>query len=184
MPEVGEVDLKFIQDPHDPAKNYYDAILLLHKPGKVFDHDEHNFENPSPNSLQLIMQDYADEVINLTDDSETTFMQHHVYSSYNNNNNDLQFPSHLFMNIVPEWVDDLPQDIDGMKIFKMKCLLREWVQKTSNLWFLKMHSSRRKGLIRTRKVGRCIDNLYCPYYDCPYKLFGKWKEEHFKLPEC
>ena len=63
------------QDPHNPTKIHYDVILLLHKPGQVFDHDEDNFESPSPTSLQLTMQDYADEVIDLTDDSKTTFMQ-------------------------------------------------------------------------------------------------------------
>ena len=79
-----QVHLKFTLDPHNPTKNHYDAILLLHKPVKVFDHDEHNFENPNSASLQLIMQDYADEVIDLTDDSETTFMQHNVNCPYNN----------------------------------------------------------------------------------------------------
>ena len=57
------------------------------------------------------------------------------------------------MNIAPEWVDDLPHDIEGVKIVKMKCLPREWVQKTHDLRFFKMHSLRRKGLIGTRKVG-------------------------------
>ena len=52
-------------------------------------------------------------------------MQHHVNCLYNNNNNDLQFPTHSFMNIAPEWVDNLPEDIDGIKILKMKCLQRE-----------------------------------------------------------
>ena len=37
------------------------------------------------------------------------------------------------MNIVPEWVEDLPQDINGMKSYKMKCSPREWVQKTQDL---------------------------------------------------
>ena len=69
----------------------------------------------------------VEEVTDLTDDSETTFMQCHVYCPYNNNNNKLQFPTHLFMNIAPELVDNLPQDIDGMKIYKLKCLPRESV---------------------------------------------------------
>ena len=85
------------------------------------------------------MQDYEDKVIDLTDDSETKFMQHHVNCPYNNNNNDLQFPTLFFMNTVPGWVDNLPEDIDGKKIFKMKHLLREWVQKTHDLRFFKMH---------------------------------------------
>ena len=60
------------------------------------------------------------------------------------------------MNIAPEWVEDLPQDIDGMNIFKIKYFLREWVEKTQDLRYFKRHSSSRKGLIGTRKVGRCV----------------------------
>ena len=128
------------------------------------------FESPSPTNLLPIMQDDADEVIDLIDDSKTTLMQHHVYCPYNNNDNQLQFLTHLFMNIAPEWVEALPQDRDGMKIYKMKCLPREWVQKSKDLRHFKMHSSRRKGQIGTRKVGRCICNLYCPYGICPFML--------------
>ena len=68
------------------------------------------------------MQDYADELIDLTDISKTTFIQHHVYCPYNSNNNDFQFHTCLFIKIVPECVDDLLEDINGIKIFKMKCL--------------------------------------------------------------
>ena len=38
-----------------------------------------------------------------------------------------------------------------------------------------MHSSRRKDLIGTRKVGRYIGNLYCTYYDCQFKLSAEEK---------
>ena len=47
------------------------------------------------------MQEHKYEVIDLTDESETMLMQHHVYCPYNNNNNTLQFHTHLFMNIAP-----------------------------------------------------------------------------------
>ena len=63
------------------------------------------------------------------------------------NKNDMQFPTHLFINIAPARVDHLPDDIDGMKIFKIKYLPREWVQRTHDLRYFRMHSSRRKGLI-------------------------------------
>ena len=79
-------------------------------------------------------------------------MKHHVYNPYNNNCNDLQFHTHLFMNISPEWVDDLPEDIEGEKIFKIKCLQSEWVEKMHDLRYFMMHSLRRKGLIGTRKM--------------------------------
>ena len=92
-----------------------------------------------------MMQDNADETIDLTDDSETIFMQQHVYCTSKNNNKELQFPTQLVMHITPEWFKDLPQDIDCIKIYKMKCLLREWVQKRQNLRYFRMHSFRTKG---------------------------------------
>ena len=48
---------------------------------------------------------------------------------YNNNNNELQFPTYIIVSILPEWVDDLPRDIHCMKIYEIKCSPREWVQK-------------------------------------------------------
>ena len=95
------------------------------------------------------MQDYVDKVIDLTNDSETTFMQHHVYCPYNNTIMTCNSQLTYLLKRGPEKVDDLPEHIDDMKIFKMKCSLREWVQKTCDLQFFKMHSSRRKGLIGT-----------------------------------
>ena len=82
----------------------------------------------------------------------------------------LKFPTNLFINITPEWVEDLPHDIDDIMIYKMKCLPREWVQKTWDLRYFRMYSLRRKGLIGTRKVGRCIGKLYCPFDNCHFKL--------------
>ena len=85
------------------------------------------------------------------------------------------------MNITPEWVEDLPQDIDGMKIYKIKCLLRELVLKSQDLRYFKMHSLKSKDLIGTQKVGKCISNMYCPYDDCPFKLpaYGKRNTSNF-----
>ena len=39
-----------------------------------------------------------------------------------------------------------------------------------------MHSSRRKEIIGTRKVGRCIKNIYCAYDDCPFKHSAEGKQ--------
>ena len=91
-----EVHLKFTQNSHNPANNHYDAILLFDKHAEICQQDEDNFEMPSPTSLQQIMQDDADEVIDLTDDSKTTVIQHPEFVPYNNNNNELQFTTNLF----------------------------------------------------------------------------------------
>ena len=99
------------------------------------------------------------EVIDLTDKCGTSPMQQLV--SFPCNKNDMQFPTHLFVNIAPEWADHLPDDIDGVKVFKIKWLPRD---------NFRMHSSRKKCLIGTRKGGRCLGNLYFPYNKCAFKI--------------
>ena len=48
-----------------------------------------------------------------------------------------------------------------------------------------MHSLRRKGIIGTRKVGRCIGNCYFPYEKYPFKLSadGERNTLNFKIAE-
>ena len=74
-----EVHLKFMCDLHNPTTNHYDAILLFDKPADLCQQDEDNFEGPNPTSLQPIMQDDADKVSDLTDDSKTTHSHSAVY---------------------------------------------------------------------------------------------------------
>ena len=72
-----------------------------------------------------------------------------------------------------------------MKIFKTKCLPREWVKRTHNHWYFKMHSSRRTVLIGIRKVGRGIGNLYWPFNEYPFKVLagGKRNTSNFQNVE-
>ena len=67
-----EVHLKIYMGPHNLANNHHDFILFFDKPAEISQQDEDDFESPNPTSLQLIMQDDADEVISLVDDSETS----------------------------------------------------------------------------------------------------------------
>ena len=115
------------------------------------------------------------DVIDLIDDSEMTTFHQPDSVQYSTSNNELQFPTHLFPNIAAEWVDDLPLDIDGFKLYKIKCSPGEWVQKSQHLRYFKMHFSRKKDLTGTRKVGRYIRNLHCSYDDCPFKLSAERK---------
>ena len=87
-------------------------------------------------------------------------------SPHSNTSDELQFPMHLFINTEAECVDELPHDIDGFKLYQIKCSPQEWVQ---DLRYFKMNTLRRKELIGTRKVGRCLGSLYCMSADCPFK---------------
>ena len=107
------------------------------------------------------------DVIDLTDDSQMTAEQ--LDSLQNNtSDNELQFPMHVFLKTEAEWVDELPHDINGFKLYKIKCSPQEWVQKSQDLRYFKMNPSRRKDL-GTRKFGRCIKSLYCMSANCPFK---------------
>ena len=170
--------MKFIQDPHNLANNNYNTVLLFDGPGEICTEDEVTIESSSASTLEPITQDDANKVIDLTDDSETTVIQQLEFVPYNTNNNEMQFPTNLFVNIAPEWMEDLLQDIDGMMIYKIKCLPREWVHKSQDLRYIKMYFSKRKDLIGTRKVERCIRNLYCPYDDCSFNYSANGKGTH------
>ena len=109
------------------------------------------------------------DVIDLTDHSEMTTSEQPESLQNNTSDNELQFPMHLFINTEAECVDELPHDIDGFKLYKIKCSPQEWVQKSQDLQYFKMNTLRRKELIGTRKVGRCLGSLYCVCANCPFK---------------
>ena len=133
---VREVYLTCMQDPENTTYNHCDASLLFDKPSQLLEIDR-----SIPTRQQIMMQQQDFEVIDLTVDFDTNPMQQHVYFPYSKN--DTQFPTHLFINKAPEWVDHLPGDINSMKIFKIKCWPRECFERTHNLRYIKMHSSRR-----------------------------------------
>ena len=171
-----EVHLKFTCDPSNVANNLYEAIFLLSKPTEKHKEEDVTIESPHPSTFKHpINLDDAHDVIDLTDDSEMTTSQQLDSLQYNTSNNELQFPTHLFVDTAAEWVDHLPYNIDGLKLYKIKCSLQEWVQKSQDLRYFKMHSLRKKDLIGTGKVGKCIRNLYCSYDDCPFKLSAEGK---------
>ena len=171
-----EAHLKFTCVPSNVVYNHYEVILLLDKPAESHTEEEVNIESPCPSTFEQTRSlDDADDVIDLTDDSEMTISQQLESLQNNTSNNELQFPTHLFVKTTAEWVDELPHDIDGLKLYKIKCSPQEWAQKSQDLRYFKMHTLRRKDLIGSRKVGRCIGSLYCTSADCPFKCSAEGK---------
>ena len=163
-----EIHLKFTQDHINVANNHYDAILLLDKHTLRHTDEEVTLDSPCPSAIeQPICLDDAD-VTDLTDDSEITTSKQ-PESPHSNTRDQLQFPMHLFINTETECVDEVPHDIDVFKLYQIKCSPQEWVQKSQDLWYFKRNTSRRKELIGTRKVGRCLGSLYCMSANCPFK---------------
>ena len=162
--------LKFTCDHSNVANNHHDAILLRDEPTPRYMDEEVTIESPSRSTLQWpICLDDADDVIGLIDDSEMTTSEQPESLQNNTSDNELQFPMHLFINMEAECVGELPHDINGFKLYKIKCSPQEWVQKSQDLRYFKMNTSRRKEVIGTRKVGRCLGGLYCMSTNCQFK---------------
>ena len=171
-----EAHLKFTHDPSNVANNHYEAIFLLDKPTQRHTDEEVTIGSPCPSTLvQPICLDDADDVIDLTDDSEMTTSEQSDSLQNNTSDNELQFPMHLFLYMEAEWVDELQHDINSFKLYKIKCSPQEWVQKSQDLRYFKMNKLKRKDLTGMRKVGRCIGSLYCMCNDCPFKHSAEGK---------
>ena len=135
-PTGKEIHLKFTHDHSNVANNHYNAILLLEEHTPRHTDEEVTIESPCPSAVeQPICIDDAD-VIDLTDDSEMTTSEQ-PESPHSNTSDEWQFPMHLFINTEAECVDELPHDIDGFKLYQIKCSPQEWVQKSQDLWYLK-----------------------------------------------
>ena len=109
-----DVHFKFIQDPKNPTHNCYYAIFLYAKSSWVCDHNEDDLGRHIPTREQITTP-HEYEILDWTEHFNTPTIQKPVDCHYKDS--DLQFPTHLFAWLTPEWVDCLPRDIDGMKIF-------------------------------------------------------------------
>ena len=139
-----EVHLKFTHDPSNVASNHYESILLLEEPTLSHTDEEVTIESPCPSTIeQPLCLDDAD-VIDLTDDSEVTTYEQLESLQNNTSDKELQFPIHIFISMEAECVDELPHNIDGFKLYKIKCSPQEWVQKSQDLQYFKMNTLSRK----------------------------------------
>ena len=179
-----EAHLKFTCDPSNVANNHYEAILILDKPTESHTEEEVNIESPHSSTFEQARSlDDADDVIDLTDDSDMTISQQSESLQNNTSNNELQFPIHLFVKTAAEWVDELPCDIDGLKLYKIKMFItRMGSEKPGSEVLQNAHIE--KDLIGTRNVGSCIGNLYCASDDCPFKHSAEGKSNNTKISEC
>ena len=65
-------------------------------------------------------RNFEPEVVDSTD-CKVTDMKQPLETEYKND--DLQFPTHVFERIIPEWVGNLLGYVNGMKIFKVLNLI-------------------------------------------------------------
>ena len=71
-----------------------------------------------------------------------------------------------FQTIIPQQVDLIPWDIDGDKVYHVKCEEKDYIEKYADgQWFV-LHNSLNQGLNGHRKTGLCVGSLICEHADC------------------
>lgn len=91
----------------------------------------------------------------------------------------------LFKDTKPLYVEKVPHDIDGKKVYKIKLESEEdkklWTQKYADGRYFKYNSSTRKGLVGMRKIGKCLSAFKCNNKECAFlKSTGKPNQHQFK----
>ena len=78
------------------------------------------------------------------------------------------FPTFLFRNIKPKRCNFLPQNIDGIKYFKVKCSIKNYSKKTSDRRWFYLRTSSKAGLNGICKVGTCKGSWQCTNTSCSF----------------
>ena len=73
----------------------------------------------------------------------------------------------LFRDITPKQVHEIPWEINGNVIYKMKCSENNLVRDTTDGRWFHLKNSGKVGLNGIRKVGSCHGSLICTYENCP-----------------
>ena len=91
------------------------------------------------------------------------------------------FPLHLFARCVPKKVTFLPENIDGLKVYRVACTAKDLVKKTSDRRWFYMRTTTKTGFRGTRKVGTCQGSWSCTNEECSFLKTEKTKNTtHFQ----
>ena len=81
----------------------------------------------------------------------------------------VHFPEYLFVDVEPEYVDKIPDDIDGKKKYIIKNVTEDtWLKAQRDRRHFLMTTSKQKGLVGKRKIGWCAGSLICENEDCTF----------------
>ena len=75
----------------------------------------------------------------------------------------------LYRGMVAEEVEKVPQDINGMKLYKIPASDDTWGNLTADCQYFVMHTLSRSTLFRTQKIGKCHGSWVCPNDDCNFR---------------
>ena len=94
-----------------------------------------------------------------------------------------QFPIHLYREGVrPKKVDCLPENIDGLKCYKVKCNGKTLIKNTTDRRWFYMRTTSKAGFRGIRKVGTCQGSWVCVNPECSFlKTEKRQNNSHFEL---
>ena len=92
----------------------------------------------------------------------------------------------LYKDFIPEVVDKIPHNIDGLHHYMIDCREDEnsldWQKRYRNGTYFHLNSSRRKGFRGIRRIGHCKGNHICLNDECSYYLEKHQRSQHqFKI---
>lgn len=79
------------------------------------------------------------------------------------------FPMGAFNGVEPQLVSQVPDNIDGVCVYKVLTTQKRWCDDTSDLRHFTMRTSSNVRFRGVRKVGKCSGNLICPNNNCDFK---------------
>ena len=100
-----------------------------------------------------------------------------VRSTYSNKR--ISFDMKPYRGMVPEVVQQIPHDIDGLKYYIIDVPEDEpFCTKYRDGRYFDLHSSSRKGFRGVRRVGKCRGNYICNNTNCAYYMETKKQNRH------
>ena len=164
--------MKCCRDPKDEAGNHYDSLVLTAHgklnvilnsgpppllPGTLASEPQPSIsgtQDPSTADSSFNESTIDTEVLNFTQEEEVLKKSVLIMKQ------GTRFLLHLFCDVIPEEVDYVSGDINGLKMYKIKCTTANYSAKTSNRRWLKMNTSSQVGLNGIKK-NRKLSRLFC-----------------------
>ena len=103
------------------------------------------------------------------------FSEKEIQDALKNIKQGKRFPVWLYGGMVAEEVEKVPEDINGMKLYKIPASDDTWGDLTSDCRYSVMQTSSRSTLFGTRKIGKCHGSWVCLNDDCNFR---KTSENH------
>ena len=96
------------------------------------------------------------------------FVEHDPETLLQNISRGKPFPTWYFENKEPEYVPNIPLDIDGTAYYQIRTTQKKWNHVTADLRHFTMTTSSREGFQGYRRIGTCEGSFVCRNECCPF----------------